>query len=70
MQADVERLMTKDGILRHRGKIEASSTTPGARDLVEREGSLAAYVWRFEPSPDGCAPPQTASPSQVSIALS
>ena len=38
--------------MRHRGKIE--STVNNARravELVEAEGSLAAYVWRFEPGP-------------------
>jgi DNA-3-methyladenine glycosylase I len=47
---DVERLLADAGIVRHRGKIE--STINNARrcvGLVEAEGSLAAYVWRFEP---------------------
>jgi DNA-3-methyladenine glycosylase I len=47
---DVERLMNDAGIVRNRAKIEA--TIDNARrtvELVEREGSLAAYVWRFEP---------------------
>ncbi|KAA0593787.1 DNA-3-methyladenine glycosylase I [Azospirillum lipoferum] len=70
-QADVERLMTNDGIVRHRGKIEAVvNNARRARELVEQEGSLAAYVWRFEPSADACAPPQTASTSPASVALS
>jgi len=50
-EADVERLLADAGIIRHRGKIE--STINNARrmlELVEREGSLAAYVWKFEPS--------------------
>ena len=40
------------GIVRHRAKIE--STINNARrypGLVEEFGSLAAYVWRFEPGP-------------------
>jgi DNA-3-methyladenine glycosylase I len=47
---DVERLLGDASIVRHRGKIE--STLNNARravELVEAEGSLAAYVWRFEP---------------------
>jgi DNA-3-methyladenine glycosylase I len=47
---DVERLLEDASIVRHRGKIE--STIANARravDLVEEEGSLAAFVWRFEP---------------------
>jgi len=49
---DVERLLGDTSIVRHRGKIE--STINNARrcvELVDAEGSLAAYVWRFEPDP-------------------
>ncbi|HEV7372542.1 DNA-3-methyladenine glycosylase I [Arenibaculum sp.] len=70
-QADVERLLKNEGIVRHRGKIEAVvNNARRARDLVAQEGSLAAYVWRFEPLADERAPPQTASTSAASIALS
>ena len=51
-ERDVERLLGDASIVRHRGKIE--STIENARralDLVEAEGSLAAFVWRFEPEP-------------------
>jgi DNA-3-methyladenine glycosylase I len=47
---DVERLVQDAAIVRHRGKIEA--TIVNARrcvDLVDELGSLAAYVWSFEP---------------------
>ncbi len=47
---DVERLLDDAGIVRHRGKIEA--TINNARryhELVDTEGSLAAFVWQFEP---------------------
>ena len=50
--ADVERLMADAGIVRHRGKIAA--TINNARrylDLVDESGSLAAYLWSFEPDP-------------------
>ena len=50
--SDVTRLLGDAGIVRHRGKIE--STINNARracDLREEAGSLAAYFWRFEPSP-------------------
>ena len=50
--ADVGRLMGDAGIVRNRAKIEA--TVNNARrcgDLVQEFGSLAAYVWRFEPDP-------------------
>jgi DNA-3-methyladenine glycosylase I len=47
----VDRLMLDAGIVRNRAKIEA--TINNARrygELVEEAGSLAAYVWSFEPS--------------------
>lgn len=50
--ADVERLLGDPGIVRHRGKIEAAIHNAGrALELVAAEGSLAAYVWGFEPDP-------------------
>ena len=49
---DVERLLDDASIVRHRGKIEATIDNAGrAVELVEAEGSLAAFVWRFEPDP-------------------
>ena len=47
---DVERLLGDAGIVRHRGKIEAVINNAGrAVELVEAEGSLAAFLWRYEP---------------------
>lgn len=70
-EADVERLLKDEGIVRHRGKIEAViNNARRARELVAQEGSLAAYVWRFEPAPGDLAAPQTASTSAASVALS
>jgi DNA-3-methyladenine glycosylase I len=46
----VDRLMRDAGIVRNRAKIEA--TINNARrclDLIDERGSLAAYVWSFEP---------------------
>lgn len=68
---DVSRLLADEGIVRHRGKIEA--TINNARrmlELVEREGSLAAFVWRYEAMIDHHAAPQSASTSAASVALS
>jgi DNA-3-methyladenine glycosylase I len=48
----VERLLADPGIVRNRAKIEA--TINNARryaELATEFGSLAAYVWRFEPGP-------------------
>ena len=66
---DVERLLKDDGIVRHRGKIEAViNNAQRAREVVKQEGSLAALIWRYEP--DRSAKPQMASTSAESIALS
>jgi DNA-3-methyladenine glycosylase I len=47
---DVERLLGDAGIVRHRGKIEATvNNARRALALVEEKGSLAAHVWSFEP---------------------
>ncbi len=51
-EADVQRLLGDAGIVRHRGKIEAVIHNAGvARGIVDRYGSLASFVWRFEPDP-------------------
>jgi DNA-3-methyladenine glycosylase I len=68
---DVARLLTDAGIVRHRGKIAAVvNNARRAQELVRQEGSLAAYVWSFEPSPADLPPPQTVSTSAASVALS
>jgi len=70
-QRDVARLLKDEGIVRHRGKIEAViNNAKRAQELVEREGSLAAFLWRYEPDEKQLAKPQTASTSAASIALS
>lgn len=51
-ERDIERLLGDAGIVRHRGKIEATvNNAQRACELIEREGSLAAFLWRFEPDP-------------------
>jgi len=68
---DVERLLKDEGIVRHRGKIEAViNNAKRAQELVTREGSLAAYIWRYEPDAKTLGKPQTVSTSAASIALS
>lgn len=68
---DVERLLKDAGIVRHRGKIEAVvNNARRARELVKQEGSLAAFIWRYEHDAAKQARPQPASTSAESIALS
>ncbi len=70
-ERDLGRLLKDDGIVRHRGKIEAViNNARRARELVKQEGSLAAFIWRYEPDAERLAKPQVASTSAESIALS
>ncbi len=49
---DVQRLLSDEGIVRHRGKIESAiNNAARALDLIEERGSLAAYFWSWEPPP-------------------
>lgn len=46
--ADVERLLQDEGIVRHRGKIEAAITNAQAcLELQKVEGSLDTFLWSF-----------------------
>ena len=48
----LRRLLQDASIVRHRGKIEAViNNARRALELIESEGSIARYVWRFEPAP-------------------
>jgi DNA-3-methyladenine glycosylase I len=68
-ERDVDRLLQNAGIIRHRGKIEATiNNARRAQEMVKHEGSLAAFIWRYEP--DSPTKPQTVSTSAESIALS
>ncbi|TLS75300.1 DNA-3-methyladenine glycosylase I [Mariprofundus erugo] len=67
--SDVARLLADAGIVRHRGKIEAViNNAQRACDMVAHEGSIAAFVWRFEPAQP--LPPQSASTSAEAVAMS
>jgi DNA-3-methyladenine glycosylase I len=49
--AKVQRLLGDAGIVRHRGKIQATiDNARRACELADEVGSLAAYFWRFEPT--------------------
>lgn len=70
-EKNIERLLQDEGIVRHRGKIEAIiNNARCAQALVKQEGSLAAFFWRFQPEPDALAEPQAVSTSKESVALS
>ena len=70
-QRDITRLLKDEGIVRHRGKIDAViNNAQQAQNIVKQEGSLAAFIWRYEPDAKKLAKPQTASTSAESITLS
>jgi len=68
---DVERLVQDAGIIRHRGKINATiNNAKRAIEMLETEGTLAAYIWRFEPSVQELSEleyPAATSPSSVAL---
>jgi DNA-3-methyladenine glycosylase I len=69
-QADVDRLLSDAGIVRHRGKIEATiNNAERALELVDEYGSLAAYFWTYEPQ-RRVPPTDIPATTEVSIALS
>ena len=57
---DVQRLLKDAGIVRHRGKIESTiNNAKRALELVDEQGSLAAYFWSWEP-------PASSRPKKIS----
>ena len=47
---DVDRLLGDAGIIRHRGKIQATITNARATIALREEGGLVDFVWSFQPS--------------------
>ena len=47
---DVTRLLGDAGIIRHRGKIEATiNNAARALEMIAEHGSIARFVWQYEP---------------------
>lgn len=70
-QRDVKRLLKNEGIIRNRAKIESViNNAKRAQEMLKQEGSLAAFIWAYEPAEDQLAAPQTVSVSAESKALS
>ena len=68
--SDIERLLDDAGIVRHRGKIEATINNAGrALEVQDEFGSLAAYFWSWEPERTG-PPTELQATTDVSVALS
>lgn len=67
-ETDVARLLADEGIVRHRGKIEAAiHNASRALELQKEAGSLAAFFWGFE---DPEAGGDVRATSETSIRLS
>lgn len=65
---DVERLLGDASIVRHRGKIEATiNNAARALELQDEAGSLAAFVWGFEP-PSDFRPMTATTPQSIALA--
>ncbi|WP_375172905.1 DNA-3-methyladenine glycosylase I [Pseudooceanicola sp.] len=70
-ERDVEALLHDAGIIRHRGKIEAViNNAQRARELLAETGTLAAYVWSWEPKPEELGAPQSQTTCPSAIAMS
>lgn len=67
----IDRLLNDEGIVRHRGKIEATINNAGrAIELIKQEGSLASFIWRYEPSAEKSSDSPILSTTAESTALS
>ncbi|MDQ2090176.1 DNA-3-methyladenine glycosylase I [Marimonas arenosa] len=70
-EADVDRLLQNAGIIRHRGKIEAViNNAARAQEIVRDFGSLARFLWSYEPPEEEIPVPQSLTTSPSSHALS
>jgi len=67
---DVDRLLRDAGIVRHRGKIEATiNNAQRCVELALEVGSLAAYIWTFEPTGRDPAVSPLPLPSQTADSM-
>lgn len=72
-EADIERLLLDADIIRHRGKIASTiNNAKKAQAIRDEFGSLATYVWRFEPdrSRGPIRPGEIPSETEISKRLS
>jgi len=69
-ERQVDRLLLDEGIVRHRGKIEAVIHNAARAVSLQAEcGSLGAYFWRYEADRTQAGPPQTVTTSPEAVAL-
>lgn len=59
-EPEIERLLGDPGIVRHRGKIEATIANAAATHSLHKEDeTLDALFWHFAPEHDGASPPKS-----------
>jgi DNA-3-methyladenine glycosylase I len=69
-ESEIETLLGDAGIVRHRGKIEATiNNAAKAIELRDEFGTMASYFWSYEP-PRGAAPTAIPATTEVSTTLS
>lgn len=69
-EADVERLLSDEGIVRHSGKIRSTiNNACRALELIDEHGSLSAFFWSWAPGDTG-PPTEIPATTQTSTALS
>lgn len=68
---DIERLINDARIIRNLRKIYAViNNAKRAQEMIAKEGSLAAFLWRYEPDENTLPPPETQTTCKESVALS
>jgi DNA-3-methyladenine glycosylase I len=69
-ETDVQRLLGDTGIVRHRGKIEATiNNAQRAIEMADEHGSIADYFWSYEPQ-RRVPPADIPATTEESVALS
>ena len=67
-EKDVKRLLQDEGIIRHRGKIEATiNNAQRAVEMADEFGSLAKYFWGWEPEKQKIIKSKATIPGETDI---
>ena len=70
-EKDFQRLINDEGIIRHKGKIQATiNNAQRATEIINEKGSLASYLWSWEPAEEVRVRKTNRSLSTASEALS
>ena len=70
-EKEIAELLNNQDIVRNKRKILAViNNAKRALEMIEQEGSLAAFIWRYEPDENTLPPPEIQTTCAESIALS